>query len=240
MPNKTLLFTTSATKELKEGDIPDCWNIEQMQYFCKKYSWLIVENKILGCSTCRSLTTLGANKTQGLRFAHEWSDCNVTHYGKEKCKQQMSLQKKIREHTFSTAHVTAEKIAQESLRESMENHAHLMYIAEQETTCRVFRTAYKIGKPGRPFVDMSLDVNVQQLTGLSMGRVLHSNNSCADILDHIASGMRKKLVRDILEKKRKICLLIDESTTFSGKSVLVLCLRAAVANDSDVRTFFFF
>ncbi|XP_069098318.1 E3 SUMO-protein ligase KIAA1586-like [Pleurodeles waltl] len=238
--SQTLLFTTSAANDFREVDLPDCWNIEQMQYFCKEYSWLIVENKKLGCSTCRSLKSLGANKTQGLRLAQEWSDCNVTHYGKEKFKQQMSLRKKIREHKFSTSHVTAEKVAQESLRQSMENHAHLMNIAEQETTCCVFRTAYKIGKHGRPFVDMSPDVDVQQLNGLNMGCVLHSNNSCADILDHIASGMRKKLATDILENKRKICLLIDESTTFSGKSVLVLCLRAAVASDSDVRTFFFY
>ncbi|KAJ1178017.1 hypothetical protein NDU88_003267 [Pleurodeles waltl] len=64
---------------------------------------------------------------------------------------------------------------------------------------------------------------------------------CSDDIDCVVSkgGMRKKLATDILENKRKICLLIDESTTFSGKSVLVLCLRAAVASDSDVRTFFF-
>ncbi|KAJ1089460.1 hypothetical protein NDU88_002611 [Pleurodeles waltl] len=43
--SQTLLFSTSATSELKAVNLPDCWNIKQLQYFCEEYSWLIDENE---------------------------------------------------------------------------------------------------------------------------------------------------------------------------------------------------
>jgi hypothetical protein len=47
-----------------------------------------------------------------------------------------------------------------------------------ETTIRVFRTVYKVAKQNRPFTDLPLDIELQELNGLNMGRVLHSNFSC--------------------------------------------------------------
>ena len=58
---------------------------------------------------------------------------------------------------------------------------------ENETTCRVFRTAYKICKKERPFSDLPTDIKLQQLNGSDMGRVLHTDHSCADIVTHIAN-----------------------------------------------------
>ena len=57
----------------------------------------------------------------------------------------------------------------------MEKQIGSMYKTELETTFWVFRTAYKIGKYGRLYTDLALDVSLQQLNGLSLGRVLHSN-----------------------------------------------------------------
>lgn len=42
-------------------------------------------------------------------------------------------------------------------------------VTESDTSCRVFRTAYKIGKHGRPFTDMPVDVRLQELNGVNMG-----------------------------------------------------------------------
>jgi len=58
-----------------------------------------------------------------------------------------------------------------------------------------------------------------------MGRVLQSNVSCSNIIDHIALEMRKKIVLDIIENNRKITILVYKSTTLSKKSTLVICLR---------------
>lgn len=43
----------------------------------------------------------------------------------------------------------------------------------------------------------------------------------------------------MLENKRKICIIVDESTSLSQKTMLVICMRAAVANNNEVITFFF-
>lgn len=55
---------TSSIDEVKEGDKqwPDCWTLEQKSDFCKKYDWLIVHNKKLGCKVCREVGSLGVEK----------------------------------------------------------------------------------------------------------------------------------------------------------------------------------
>lgn len=108
-----------------------------------------------------------------------------------------------------------------------------------ESTKRIFRTAYSIAKNQRPYVDMPKQVDLQIMNGLSMGRVLQTNKSCSTIIDHICFEMREKLCSDLLENKRKICIIVDESTTLSQKTMLVICLRAAVVNNNEVITFFF-
>uniref|UniRef100_A0A3P9D9G4 HAT C-terminal dimerisation domain-containing protein n=1 Tax=Maylandia zebra TaxID=106582 RepID=A0A3P9D9G4_9CICH len=154
---------------------------------------------------------------QGQRVSQEWSGCLISSFGRDKAAQQNSLRKKIKEHRDSIYHKKAVEIKEK---------------ADYASTCNVFRTAYKIGKHGRPFTDMPIDVQLQVLNGVKMGRVLHSNNSCANILDHIAAEMKKKVVNDIVMNERKLCVLIDESTTISGKSVLVVCLRSAISSEN--------
>lgn len=50
--------------------------------------------------------------------------------------------------------------------------------------------------------------------------------------------MKKKVADDIINNRQKLCVLIDESTTISGKSVLVVCLRSAIANAEPDTIFF--
>lgn len=58
---------------------------------------------------------------------------------------------------------------------SRDRQLQAMHRAEHDTTCRVFRTAYKIGKRGHPFADMRTNVMLQELNGVNMGRVFHSD-----------------------------------------------------------------
>jgi len=60
-----------------------------------------------------------------------------------------------------------------------------------------------------------------------MGHVLHTDHSCADVVTHMANEMRKKLVADIIANGHKISVLVDESTSVSGLTILTVCLRAA-------------
>lgn len=97
-----------------------------------------------------------------------------------------------------------------------------------ETTEKIFRTAYFIAKNQRPYVDMPKLVDLQVLNGISMDRVLQSDKSCATIIDHIANEMRIKMCKYIIENNRKLCIIVDESTTLSKKTMLVICLRCAI------------
>jgi len=62
-------------------------------------------------------------------------------------------------------------------------------------------------------------VDLQVISGVDLGRILHTNVSCTQIIDHIASEMRKKLAKCIIENGTKLCILVDESTTLSKKSI---------------------
>lgn len=211
--------------------------IAQVRYFSTNYKWLISRNQKLGCSVC-SQVCARVDMQQGQRVSQQWSGCLISSFGRDKAAQQNSLRKKIKEHRDSIYHKKAVEIKEKATQNTMQKHIEDMRKADYASTCNVFRTAYKIGKHGRPFTDMPIDVQLQVLNGVKMGRVLHSNNSCANILDHIAAEMKKKVVNDIVMNERKLCVLIDESTTISGKSVLVVCLRSAISSENPDTIFF--
>lgn len=52
---------------------------KQVEYFAKIYAFLIVQNKILGCKSCREGGSLGTMQTGKLRyiFSSEWQNCRV-------------------------------------------------------------------------------------------------------------------------------------------------------------------
>ncbi|KAJ8287604.1 hypothetical protein COCON_G00002630 [Conger conger] len=226
----TAANTDVINNNVSQDERPDCWSKEQMLYFCAQNDWLIVKDKKLGCKVCSKVTSLAAHKEHGLRLSTEWSECSISSFGTDKARQQHSLRKKIKEHKDSKSHIKAAEIEKMATRDEIHKRIQEMHRAEHDTTWKVFRTAYKIGKHGSPFTDMPIDVSLQELNGVNMGRVLHSNKTCADIIDHIATEMKKRMVDDIITNRRKLCLLIDESTTISGKTVLVVCLRVAFAD----------
>jgi len=57
--------------------------------------------------------------------------------------------------------------------------------------------------------------------------------TAADIADHIADEMRKKLVCAVLDAKLPFSTLIDESTRLSQKSCLIVYLRCSVDNTCE-------
>uniref|UniRef100_A0A3Q1EYJ4 HAT C-terminal dimerisation domain-containing protein n=1 Tax=Acanthochromis polyacanthus TaxID=80966 RepID=A0A3Q1EYJ4_9TELE len=217
-------------RDVNNSDIrqewPDCWSNDQIRYFCSQNEWLISKDKRLGCKVCSKVSFLATQTQQGLRLSHEWTTCLISAFGADKATQLLSLRKKIKEHRDSKSHMKAAEIEKMSSCNEIQKHIQDMHKTEHETSCRVFPTANKIGKHGRPFTDMPADVRLQELNGVKMGRVLHSNNTYEEKSD------------EIVKNRRKLCMLIDESTTISGKSVLVVCLQSAVANAEPDTIFF--
>jgi hypothetical protein len=59
-------------------------------------------------------------------------------------------------------------------KKSLETGINRMNKDRFDSTERIFHTAYKVAKMNRPFTDLPVDVEVQELNGLDTGRVLHS------------------------------------------------------------------
>lgn len=81
-------------------------------------------------------------------------------------------------------------------------------------------------------------IDLHQINGLYIGYVLQTNEACGNIIDHITLKMRKKLCSEIVVNKSKLCIIVDESTTISYKTMLVICLRVAIVSNEEVITFF--
>ena len=208
----------------------------------RSYPWLLMEHGKLGCSTCRNTSTFGPEKTQGVHLSSAWVSCSISSYGQTRKQRLRAIRKKIHDHGKSTAHKAAQRITIDAGKKQIERSTTKLYNECHTTTLRVFRTAYSIAKRGRPFLDMAAEVELQNMNGLDMGRTLHSNVSCANISDHIADEiveMRKNLVAHIIESQCKISILIDESTTVSRKTTLIVYMKAVVGELRKPQTFFF-
>lgn len=93
----------------------------------------------------------------------------------------------------------------------------------------VFWAAYKIGKE-QSFIHIPTEVSMQELNEVNRSHVLHSDKTCADIINPAATEMKRKMVDDIIANRLELWVLIDKSTTISDKPVLVVCLQAAIAD----------
>ncbi|KAE9522689.1 hypothetical protein AGLY_016911 [Aphis glycines] len=84
---------------------------------------------------------------------------------------------------------------------------------ENFTTERVFRTAHCIAKNQRPFSDHPKLIDLQIYNGLNMDESYK-----------------------IIHQQRKLRVIVDESTTLSKKTMLVICLRTTIGE--ELITFF--
>ena len=106
-----------------------------------------------------------------------------------------------------------------------------------QSTARVFRTAYYAAKNSKPFTDFEKLINLQQANLIDMGHVLHSKTVAVDLIEHLSSHMKKKLLTTIIESRSKINVLADESTPVGDKSTLIVFLRASVMAKAALLTF---
>jgi hypothetical protein len=206
-------------------DIPDCWTYDQLYYFKSENSWLSVTNKMLKCTVCGDAKSLGCSKKQGMKLAQEWVNGNISSYGDTRTKQQLSLRKKIVLHKNSDGHKCAESILSHASKGIMAQALAKQHSDLFPTTNRVFRTVYKQVKLNRPFLDFETEIDLQTLNGIEMGRILHSNVSCGNIAVHIGNQMRKLVCIAVVKAKSKFSILIDESTTVSKLSTLIVYIR---------------
>ena len=68
--------------------------------------------------------------------------------------------------------------------------------------------------------------------------MLHSNVVATDIVTHISNEMKEKLVTAVITAKSSFSVLIDESTSLSQKSCLIVYLRCSVSDSFEPTTVF--
>lgn len=224
-------------KMINATAFPDCWSHAQYVYFTHENPWLEVLNSCLGCRVCKSAKRLTTKTSQGVQLACEWTECRIKCHGITLSEQKDSLRKKIHAHRTSKAHLRAVEMQEDLKRDTVTACLANQQRDIHETTCRVFRTVYKIIKLNRPFTDYETDIQLQQLNGLNMGRILHSRKSCSNIAVHIGAQMRTEVASNIVSSKTKFGILIDESTTASKLSTLIIYLRASFGSCDPVTLF---
>jgi hypothetical protein len=69
---------------------------------------------------------------------------------------------------------------------------------EKEITSNILRTAYKAAKENQSFHNFEDKIDLQELNGIDMGRILHFANSCTSVANHISTEMRKTLANEII------------------------------------------
>lgn len=233
--------STSTTDSSPESTPwPDCWTAEQYVKFKKDYEWLTVKDGKLGCSTCSKVSSFGLLPKQGTKcnLSSEWVEVLISPYGSTRASKQTSLRKKMYEHKESLSHKAALKTVQDQQSDALKSSLAVQNEKQHDETVKVFRTAYYVAKNDRPYTDHSDLIDLQVCNGISMGRVLHSNVTCTDIIDHISNEMKQTLIDNIVKSRSSISVLIDESTSLGTLTCLNVYVRATFDCNVGPVTFF--
>ena len=242
MPSTTVHSESQLPLPASSTMLPDCWTVEQYSRYSACYSWLYANNGKLGCVLCKDVEQIGPMWQEvGVRpaLSDEWVSGTVGPYGKSKDAQQASLRKKINRHLKSTSHKAATDITAAREKAALENTVAAQQTAAHDDTCRVFRTAYYVAKNDKPYTDHPDLIDLQKANGASVGRVLHSNVVCTDIIDHISLEMKRRVVAEMVAAKSQMSVLIDESTALSHSSCLIVYVRTTLDENVGPITFFF-
>ena len=190
--------------------------------------WLFCESGSSGCIVCRDTPFTAVMKSKGLKKSVEWANGKIEPAGTNDKNKAGSIRTKIKCHEESEAHCILSQIVQQRKSEQLPCMFGKGLEKHLVSTERVFRTAYHLAKEERPFTDHPKLMDLQIANGLDMGILLQSRKTGAEICEFIGKEMQKKIVIQILDEDQPIAIMVDESTTSSQSSTLVICVRATV------------
>lgn len=204
---------------------PELWNARQIEDFTTKYPWLTAKDGKLGCTTCHNFPVSAISRAKGSNASKEWVNIGVCpeNISDDRQEQLRKWRKKIAKHLTTAYHQSAEALTSKDqtkadvdslLYEGMKKH--------EAATEKVFRTAYMVAKENMPYISFPKLIDLQTLNKCDTGIILHSETTCKDIINFVAVSMRQKICSQIITQSSKLSVLIDESTTVSGKSCLII------------------
>jgi hypothetical protein len=89
-------------------------------------------------------------------------------------------------------------------------------------------------KNDRPFTDHEDSIRLQKKNCLDIGIILHSRYSATEIIKHIASEFKKKLISELTAEDRKMSVLIDESTTLGKQSTSIVYIKTFLDEKEEI------
>jgi hypothetical protein len=104
-----------------------------------------------------------------------------------------ALWTKIFKHKESSGRKTVMKISEKAKKETQKKVCLKSLSCQKEVTASIFCTAYKVAKSNQSFNNFEMEIDLQELNGVDMGRILHSTNACINTVNHIKKEMKKYL-----------------------------------------------
>ena len=98
---------------------------------------------------------------------------------------------------------------------------------------KYFRSAYSLAKKDGPFPDHFDLLQLQDLNGADIPKGLRSHYSATAIISHVAREMRQKISQQIVKEDGKVSILIDESTTLSTRTTLIVHLNCQTKSSEE-------
>jgi hypothetical protein len=112
------------------------------------------------------------SKGERIRIS-EWSNSLIEATGKDRTTKLSNLRIKVKRHVESEGHKTATKIYDEAQLKRIDEGIQKISAVAEETTIKVFRTAYYTAKKNRQFSDHEDLVKLQHINGVNLGLILH-------------------------------------------------------------------
>lgn len=206
----------------------EAWQKYRPWLRCKKVASKGINLIGIQCQTCTEIGSLEKYIAPGkekLSLSVEWIQGVCA-------KNSKKLHDKLYKHEKSKAHVLCVQLLEKKGRNVIEQSLQKsMSVWEEQnlekisTLCKVFRTVYVVVWKHLPFRVHRHLFELQVTNGLKMGQMLFSHQSCSNICTFIASEMQKKLVEFVIQQSTPFSLLLDESTTTSNQTVLIVYAR---------------
>ena len=189
---------------------------------------MAVKGKLF-CSLCQN--------SKRIDKPENWTSIGIASEINDKTKAKKKLNDKMAKHFTSFFH--QEELKRKSLAEKNILPELISREIEKSTTAteKLFKVAYYIALNNKPFKDFSKLITLLTDLEVDLGNTLHDRKTCTRMVQTIAQTMRKSLVEFIKNSTGKPTLIVDESTTISNVSCLIVYLKTT-KNNQPV-TFFF-
>ena len=141
-----------------------------------------------------------------------------------------AVRNKIYRHMQSQVHIVVELILKDASADFMGQELSNGRKRSSKATTKCLRTAYYAAKENRPITDYESLIALQETNEVDIGTTLHGRTTCMSMIKVISDSMKTDVCADIALNKSKISPIVDESTSVSKKSRLILYLRAQLDN----------